>query len=294
MLKLQGIFPAVATPFDHNSDLYDVKIRHNVERWNKTSLTGYLVCGSTGENVYLNSEEKYRMWTRVAEYAAPGKLLIAGTGAESVRETVVLTNKTEELGYHAALVLTPHYYRSLMDRPETQMLFYRTVADRAKIPIMLYNFPGVTGLDLTTETVAELSHHPNIIGMKDSSGNVPKMIQMIAAVKPGFQMLTGSASTVAASLSAGAAGAILALANAAPYAAISIWEAHRTRETAAAEDLQNRILPASTLVNKYGIPALKHAMDLNGYYGGPPRLPLTVVRPEAAREIEQAFDGIKG
>jgi 4-hydroxy-2-oxoglutarate aldolase len=294
MLKLQGVFPAITTPFDHNGDVWEIKLRHNVEKWNQTGLAGYVVCGSTGENAYLNAEEKYRMFEWVAEYADPGKLLIAGTGAESVRETVALTNKTVDLGYHAALVLTPHYYRSLMDRADTQMLFYSSVADRAKIPILLYNYPGVTGLDLMTEAVAELSHHPNIIGMKDSSGNVEKLEQMIRAAKPGFQIVTGSASTLAASLAVGAPGGVLAFANAAPYAAISIWEAHRTRETAAAQDWQSRILPASQLVNKCGIAALKYAMDLNGYYGGPPRLPLTVLTPEAKKAVEAVFDGIKG
>jgi 4-hydroxy-2-oxoglutarate aldolase len=294
-MKLQGIFPPIATPFNHNGDLWEVKVRHNVEKWNQTGLAGYVVCGSTGESVYLTAEEKCQMWKWVAEYAAPGKILIAGTGMESVRETVALTNCAAEFGYTVAMVRTPHYYKNLLNRPDAQALYFRAVADQSKIPVMIYNWPQVTGIDITPETVAELSHHPNIIAVKESSGNLEKVIQMIGQVKPGFQVLTGSAPTLAPSLAVGAVGAVLAFANAAPYATISIWEAHRTREAAAALDWQNRILRAAQLVTtKYGVPGLKYAMDLNGYYGGPPRLPLIPPTPEARKEIEQAFDGIKG
>jgi 4-hydroxy-2-oxoglutarate aldolase len=294
-MKLQGIFPAIATPFDHKGDLYKVKVQHNIEKWNRAGLAGYLVTGSTGETPFLTVEEKLQVWQWAAEYAAPGKALIAGAGAESVRETVRLIGCAAEMGYHAGLVLAPHYYRAMMSRMETQILFFRAVADQAKLPIMLYHFPQVTGIDLTPEAVATLAEHPNIIGMKDSSGNLEGTKKFIAAVKPGFQVLTGSASSLAASLAAGCPGAVLALANAVPYACISVYEAHRTRETDAAVDWQNRIACAAKIVaTTYGIPGLKHAMDLNGYYGGPPRLPLTVVTPEAQREIAQAFDGLKG
>jgi 4-hydroxy-2-oxoglutarate aldolase len=294
-MKLQGIFPPIATPFNHEGELWEIKVRHNVEKWNQTGLAGYVVCGSTGESVYLTAEEKYLMWKWVAEYAAPEKILIAGTGMESVRETVALTNRAVELGYKVAMVRTPHYYKSLLNRPESQALYFRAVADQTKIPVMIYNWPQVTGIDIAPETVAELSHHPNIIAVKESSGNLEKVIQMVRQVKPGFQVLTGSAPTLASSLAVGAVGAVLAFANAAPYTTISIWEAHRTREAAAALDWQNRILRAAQLVTtRYGVPGLKYAMDLNGYYGGPPRLPLLPPTPEARKEIEQAFDGIKG
>jgi 4-hydroxy-2-oxoglutarate aldolase len=294
-MKLQGIFPPITTPFDHKGDLYQIKVRHNIEKYNQTTLAGYVVCGSTGESVFLTTEEKYRLFEWVAEYAAPGKLLIAGTGAESVRETVEMTNRTAEYGYAAALVRTPSYYKSQMSRCDTQELFFRAVADQSKIPVMIYNFPQVTGIDIQPEAVAALSHHPNIVGIKDSSGNVEKVARMVRESKPGFQTLVGQAQKLAASLDAGAVGGILAFACVAPYAAIGIWEAHRTREAEAALDWQTRIIPAANLVGaKYGIPGLKYAMDLNGYYGGPPRLPLIPVTPDAHKEIEQAFDGIKG
>jgi 4-hydroxy-2-oxoglutarate aldolase len=294
-MKLHGIIPPIATPFDHNGDLYKVKVQHNVEKWNRTGLAGYVVCGSTGESVHLTGEEKLKLWDWVAEYAAPDKILLAGTGMESVRETVALTNAAAERGYKAAMVRTPHYYKNLINRTDAQVLYYRAVADQTKIPIFIYNWPQVTGVDISVEAVVALSHHPNVFAIKESSGNLEKCIQMIKEVNPGFQVLTGSAPILAPSLAVGCAGAVLAFANAAPYSTVSIWEAHRSREFAAAMDWQNRIIRAAQLVTlKYGVPGLKYAMDLNGYYGGPPRLPLTVITPEAKKEIEQAFDGLKG
>ena len=294
-MKLQGIFPPIATPFNHEGELWKIKVQHNIEKWNLTGLAGYVVCGSTGESVMLTTEEKIQLFEWVAQYAAPEKLLIAGTGVESVRETVALTNRAAEIGYKVAMVRTPHYYKNLLNNAAAQMLYFRAVADQAKLPLLIYNWPQTTGIDIPAEAVAELSHHPNIIAIKESSGNLEKILQMLREVKKGFQILTGSAPTLAPTLAVGAVGAVLAFANAAPYATISIWEAHRTREGEAALDWQNRIGRAAYLVTaKYGVPGLKYAMDLAGYYGGPPRLPLTVPGPQAKKEIEDAFADLRG
>ena len=192
------------------------------------------------------------------------------------------------------MVRTPYYYKNLVHKPD-QILYFRAVADQTKIPLMIYNWPQVTGVDISAEAVAVLSQHPNIFAIKESSGNLEKCIQMIQDVKPGFQVLTGSAPMLAPSLAIGCAGAVLAFANVAPYATMSIWEAHRSRETAAAMDWQNRIVRAAQLVTvKYGVPGLKYAMDLNGYYGGPPRLPLVCPTAAAKKEIEEAFEDLRG
>ena len=294
-MKLHGIFPPIATPFDYKGDLYKVKVQFNIERWNKTGLAGYAVCGSTGESVHLTPEEKVQMWEWVAQYADSSKLLIAGTGVESVRETVCLTNRAATMGYKVAMVRTPHYYKNLINRLDAQVLYFRAVADQSKLPVLIYNWPQATGVDIMPEAVAMLSEHPNIIAIKESSGSLEKVMQMLRECKSGFQVLTGSAPTLAPHLAVGCVGAVLAFANAAPFATLSIFEAHRTREPEAAMDWQNRVAKAAQLVTtKYGIPGLKYAMDLNGYYGGPPRLPLIPLKPEQQLEIEQAFDGIKG
>jgi 4-hydroxy-2-oxoglutarate aldolase len=293
-MKLQGIFPALTTCFDHEGNLYKAKVFHNIERLNQIALSGYVVCGSTGETPLLSFDERVQLMQWVRETSADGKTLIAGVGAESVHETVRIANRAAEIGYQVALTLTPFYYKNQMHRPETQMLFFRAVADRSKIPVLLYNLPQVTGYDLPTEAIAELSHHPNIIGMKDSSGNLQKLGEVIPIVKPGFQILSGAGVSFWDAFEIGASGAILAIANPLPYACVTIWEAFRTRDHDAGKDWQTRITPAGKIIEmKHGIPGLKYAMDLNGYYGGPPRLPLIPPSAEAKAEIEQAFDGLR-
>jgi 4-hydroxy-2-oxoglutarate aldolase len=294
-MKLQGIFPALTTPFDHHGEIYKTKVLHNVDKLNRVALAGYTVCGSTAETPLLSASERLQLMELVKQAAVPGKILIAGVGVESVHETVSMANKAAEIGFDVALALTPFYYRTQMHRPETQALYFRSVADRSKLPVLLYNIPQVTGYDLPVETIAELSHHPNIIGMKDSSGNMKKLGETVKAVKPGFQTLCGAGGAFHEAFQLGASGAILAIANALPYACVTIWEAFRTREEAAGKDWQERILPAAKLIAaKHGIPGLKYAMDLNGYYGGPPRLPFVTPSPEAKTELETVFDGLKG
>ncbi|MEO8662659.1 MAG: dihydrodipicolinate synthase family protein, partial [Bryobacteraceae bacterium] len=185
-MKLQGIYPPITTPFTYDGELYKSKVEHNIVKLNRTTLSGYVVCGSTGESVMLTAEEKLQMFEWVAEYAAPEKTLLCGTGVESVRETVWLTNKAADMGYKAAMVRTPHYYKNLLNRTDAQVLYYQSVADQSKIPLMIYNWPQATGLDISTDAVVRLSEHPNVIAIKESSGNLEKVMQMIREVKPGF------------------------------------------------------------------------------------------------------------
>lgn len=295
MLKLQGIFPPLTTPFQHDGAIYEVKLRFNVEKLNLTQLAGYVVGGSTGESVMLSTPEKVRVWEIVAKHAGPGRVLIAGAGAESVRETLELCSLAASAGYQAAMVRTPHYYRGLLNSTSAQVTYFRAVADTSPLPVLIYNIPQATGLDISPEAVIQLSEHPNIIGIKESNGSMEKLMRMVAECRKGFQVLVGSAPTLYPSLMMGASGAIMAFANAAPYAAITIWEAFRTREQEAAADWQRRITTAARLVTTgYGIPGLKYAMDLNGFYGGLPRLPLVAPSAQAKREIEEAFRGIQG
>ncbi|HWB96931.1 MAG TPA: dihydrodipicolinate synthase family protein, partial [Bryobacteraceae bacterium] len=235
-MRLPGIFPSVTTPFDYKGNLYPAKLQHNVEKWNRTSLSGYVVCASAGESMFLTTDEKAAVWELAAKYAAPGKLLIAGASAESVRETVALANRAADLGYQAALVTPPHDDQRISQRPELQMLYYRAVADESRIPVILDNRPQSTGVDLSAETAADLSRHPNIIGLNETSGNLEKLMQVLREAEAGFQVLTGSAATLWPSLLMGASGAMLAFASAAPYASIAIWEAYRTREEEAGRD----------------------------------------------------------
>ncbi len=268
-MKLTGIFLPVAIPFDHDGDLYAAKIQHNVEKWNRTTLAGYVVSGP--ENDYLSHQEKNRIWEWVAEYSAPEKLLIMAAGAPGVRETSDTIHLADSLGYKAAMVRVPK------ETPETQILYFRAVADQSHVPIIIDGY-------LPSESIAALAQHPNIAAICAPS------VQTIE----NLQALASSEMTLSESFAAGATGAVLNFANAAPHSTISIWEAHRTRETEAARDWQARIAPVVKMISQYGVAALKHAMDLNGYYGGPPRLPLTVLTAEQKKEVETALDGIKG
>lgn len=284
MLKLQGIFLPATTPFDYRGDLYKTKVRHNVEKWNMVKLSGYVVCGSTGEGVHLTTEEKVAMWGLVAECKAEERLLLAGVNCESVREAVALGKQAAALGYQAAVVGAPRYYGPLVDHE----LFFRAVADQAGIPVILAGA-------IPTESIVRLSEHPNIIAVEEPSGDPETIQRILRDARKGFQVLAGSAGSLWPSLDAGASGAVPAFANAAPYACITIWEAHRMREREAALDWQTRIAhPAELVGARYGIAGLKHAMDRNGFYGGPCRLPLRPLSVEAKAEIDQAFDGIRG
>lgn len=345
-MLLHGIFPPITTPFYPDGRVYFRKLEHNVEHYSRAPLAGIVVLGSTGEAVMLSDEERREVLRVARQAAAPEKVLIAGTGAESVRETLVLTEYAAALGYDAALVRTPHYYKPQM-RPENILTFYQTVADSSPLPVILYSVPAFTGYDLPLELVTALAEHRNIIGIKESGGNVEKIKQMVAATqqihrdvivtevfeavtgrmtmapekpsegmvsikslagsggraietavvaKPksktrtknvGFQVMAGSAHVLLESLEAGAVGAVVAFACAVPTACFEIYSAWKDRDPKLANEKQQRIVAASKrVVSHYGVPGIKYAQDLNGYYGGVPRLPLLPLTAEGRSDIE--------
>ncbi len=276
-MNLQGIYIDTTTPFDHDGNLYRVKIEHNIGKWNQTSVAGYVVGGYAGEGAMLSAEEKRELWRIAASSAATEKTLIAGVDNAGVHEASRMVNHAAALGFKAAL-LDPPQGDKWMARQANRLLFFRSVADRANIPLVISNRTG-----LALATIGALAAHPNVCGMVDDVGG-----------RVGIAVLCGSELCLWTALQNGASGALLAFANAAPYAAIALWEAHRTREEEAGLDWQSRIAPAAELIEtRFGIPGLKQAMDLNGYYGGPPRLPLTTTSPAEKLEIQQAFADLK-
>jgi 4-hydroxy-tetrahydrodipicolinate synthase len=288
-LDLAGVFPALTTPFAADGSIELDRLRANLARYNSTGLAGHLVTGSTGEAVLLDREEIERVWAAAREAAGPEKILIAGVGAESTRETIARAHHAASLGYDAALAVTPSYYKPAMTAEALAEHFLR-VADAARIPVLLYSVPQFTGVALEAPVVERLAGHPNIAGMKDSSGNIHRLTEILAAVPPGFQLLVGSAGTLYASLALGAVGGVLALACALPEACLRLYDAARQGDTARARALQQHLLAANAaLVSRYGIAGLKYAMDRLGYYGGPPRPPLRPVPEAAAREIDVAL-----
>jgi 4-hydroxy-2-oxoglutarate aldolase len=181
-MLLSGIFPPVTTPFYPDGNVYFKKLEHNIEHYSRTPIAGIVALGSTGEAILLSDQERRDVLKTVCAAAAPHKVLIAGTGVESAMETLRLTEYAAELGYDVAMVRTPHYYKKQM-LPANLLAFYRTVADRSPIPVLLYNFPGCTGYDIPVEIVTALSEHPNIIGIKESAGDVDKVRRMVEGTR---------------------------------------------------------------------------------------------------------------
>ena len=356
-MLLHGILPPITTPFYPDGKVYFKKLESNVERYSRTPVAGIVVLGSTGEAILLSDQERRDALKVARAAAAPTKVLIAGTGIESAIETLRLTEYAAELGYDVAMVRTPHYYKKQMATANI-LAFYRTVADRSPLPVIIYNFPQATGYDIPAEVVIELAGHPNLIGIKESSGDVEKVRKMtegtrhvkrIATVtetfdavtprmlaaaaagsngeggelvqvgglsgsssnKPsssavtvvgkmktrqkeiGFQILVGAAHKLQPSLDAGAVGAILAFACPAPTACYEIYAAWKEGDAKLASLKQERIANAAQRLGDLGVPGFKYGMDLNGYFGGPSRLPFLPLTADLKAEIEQSLADIR-
>ncbi len=290
--SLSGIYPPIPTPFDadpqegvrstypkkgvrstYGAVAHD-RLAENITKWCATPVAGLVVLGTNGEFVYLSDQEKLDV-LRTARQAIPrGKLFIAGTGCESTRSTLQLTEEAAAIGADVAMVVTPHYFKSRMDAAAMRRHFLE-VAERSPLPITIYNMPANTGVDITAETVIELAQHPNIVGIKDSSGNVVKLGEIIRAAPPHFQVLAGSASFLYAAMVLGAVGAVAALANIAAEQCCQLYSLAKEGRHEEARQLQLRLIPPNAAVtSRFGVPGLKLALDWLGYYGGPPRSPL--------------------
>lgn len=277
MLNLSGIYPPVPTNFNAAGDLELNHYQSNIRRLTEAGVHGVVLLGSNGEYVYLSDQEKLDTIRAGLAALPPGKLGLVGTGCESTRATVWLTQEAAKLGADAALVINPNYYKPMMTK-QVLLTHYRAVADASPIPVVLYSMPRFTGLDIPVDVVAELSQHPNIAGIKDSAGNVIQLHEVLLKSRPGFNVLVGTGSALLAALSIGATGGVLALADVAPADSVRLFELCRQGDWEAARALQSRLLPVNAAVTgAYGIPGLKAAMDLLGYYGGPPRQPLLPV-----------------
>ena len=360
-MLLHGIFPPITTPFYPDGKIYFRKLEQNVEQYSRAPLAGIVVQGSTGEAILLSDEERREVLKCARDAAANDKVLIAGTGIESAIETLRLTEYAYDVGYDVAMVRTPHYYKGQMANPANMLAFYRFVADRSPLPVIIYNFPQATGYDIPAEVVMELAEHPNLIGIKESSGSIEKVQKMVegtrhikrkakvtetfsavtarmmkaaisatanadggamvpigalagtaSAPKPssaavklvgglktrekevGFQVLVGAAQKLHPSLDVGAVGAILAFADCAPTACYEIYAAWKDGDTALAREKQERIVKAAErIVGGLSIPGVKYAMDYNGFYGGPPRLPLLPLTADKKDEVEQLLANIR-
>ena len=286
-ISLKGCFPPIPTPFDAQGRVDHDHLALNLEKWQETPLAGFAVLGSNGEAVLLKEEEKLETWKTAGAAIKKDRLFIAGTGCESTMETLELTEKAALLGANAAMVVTPHYYKARMNHGAL-VNHYTIIADRSPIPIIVYNVPAFTGIDLSVETIAELANHSNIIGLKESAGNLPKIGQLAATAGDRFQVLAGSGSFLLPALAVGAVGGVMALASVAPHPLAEIIQSFHKGDLKKAREIQHRLIAANGAVTaRFGIPGLKAAMDLIGMYGGPVRPPLLDLGKPQKTELEE-------
>ncbi len=289
MRELEGVFIPVPTPF-RGEEVATERLKANLQRWNQTDLAGYVVLGSTGEFPLLTEAERDRVLVTAREAIPREKAFIAGTGAESTQITIHRTKRAAEIGADAAIVITPNYYKKSLAQPQAQIRHYLTVADASPIPVLLYNFPQNTGINLEPETVARIAEHPNVCGIKDSSGNIPQAGQIIHQTPKSFHVLVGAAAALLPSLAIGSSGGILALANIAVREYCEIYALARQGRWEEAREIAYRLMVVDRSVyGRYGIGGLKAALDLQGFYGGPCRAPLGTPDGDAIEEIKEVL-----
>lgn len=296
---IEGVFPPLPTPFAEDGSLAIDRLRSNVEHLNATGLSGYLALGSNGEAFHVSPSEASQVFAAVVASAGPSMTVLAGTGQLSTWATIEMTQRAADAGCGAVLVLPPFYYKGSMTSDALRAHF-EAVADASPLPVVVYNVPATTGLQVPVEVIASLAKHPNVVGVKDSSGEVARLADTVRLTRGGepFSVLSGNFAATLPGLTFGIRGAILAVANVAPRECVDLLTLFRTGKLAEAGDLHLRLLPvAAAVTSKHGVPGLKAALDLlgergTGAYGGPPRRPLLAVtlpvRAEIARILREA------
>jgi 4-hydroxy-2-oxoglutarate aldolase len=290
--RLRGICPPLVTPFTSDGRLDEAAFERNVEEYVPLGLAGLLVLGSNGEAAVL--EEREKLWlVAAARRLAPGLPLLAGTGLESTRATIELTRKAADQGADAALVLPPFYFRSRLG-DEALRRHFEAVAEASPIPILLYSVPVVTGASLAPALVSALAQHPNVAGIKESSGDVALLARIAAFAPQSFATVCGSAPVIYPALCVGARAGILAVACCCPQQAVALYRAFEAGEHATARRLQAALLPLAVAVTAtHGVPGLKAAMDLAGWRGGAPRAPLLPVASDVRDGLRGLLEGAR-
>ena len=288
-----GIYSPIATPFGDDGEVSVAGLRTNVGKWNNTKLTGLVVLGSNGEFPYVDDYERDAVISTVLETAREGLKIIVGTGQESTRATIRTTKRAAELGAHAAIVVHPSYYTARMTDPVLYE-YYRAVASESPIPILMYNVPPFTGVNMSALLVSRIAQIPNVAGLKDTSANIVQIADIVRLTPPTFTVLAGSASFLLASLAVGAQGGVLALANLAPDECVQMAELFRQGRIEEAREIQLRILPTNAAVTaRFGAAGLKAAMEMRGYDGGFPRPPLLPLEPAEREEVRRILQAAR-
>ncbi|XP_023215789.1 4-hydroxy-2-oxoglutarate aldolase, mitochondrial-like [Centruroides sculpturatus] len=289
-INISGVYPPIITPFDENEEIAYNHLENNIEKWNKVPFRGLVIQGSNGEFASLSEDERVDVVKFVKQHISKDKLLIAGSGCEGTRTTVKMTERMAAVGADIAMVVTPCYYKGSMNE-KALIKHYITVADKSPIPIILYSVPPNTSLDLSASVIIKLSSHPNIIGLKDSGGDVSKLGYIVHKTKEhNFQVLAGSAGFFLPALTIGCVGGIFALANPLGEPLCNLHKLFLEGKLQEAQSLQLRLIsPNIYVTKKYGVAGLKAAMEWFGYYGGSTRLPILPISKEEEEEILKEF-----
>lgn len=281
-----GIYTPIVTPFGEDERIDYTKMKYNLDLWGNTKLDGIVVLGSNGEFVYLNQDEKSDLVKFTVDNFNNNKKIIAGASCESTIETINYCNKYCELGVDAVLLLPPHYYKNSM-KEDTLFKYFTDVADASPIPVMIYNMPGNTGINLSSKLISKLSKHKNIVGVKDTSGNIVQIAETVRDTDDDFSVFAGNAGYLLPALSVGARGATLALANILPDKCCELVELFNIGKFEEAKKLQQKLLEINlTVTGKYGVAGLKYAMNLIGYKGGHVRRPLIELTDQEKSQVE--------
>lgn len=291
--NLKGIFVPVATPFNRRGHVDEIGFRANLRRLTEVGLSGIVVAGSTGEAPYLSEGERLRLAELARDVVPPPELLIVGTGLEGTHETLRLSREAIARGADAVLAITPNYFKSRMDSAAL-IRHFRALADGLRRAVVIYSIPQFTGIRIKPDALAELSHHPNIAGVKESSGDLAYVRAILREVRPGFRVLIGAALILLDGLRAGAAGGVLGQANFAPELCVGVYEAFRNGNSKTARELHQRLLPlVQKITAPHGVPGVKAAMDLCGYAGGAPRSPLIALGSTARRAVGAVLEELR-
>jgi 4-hydroxy-2-oxoglutarate aldolase len=289
-MNLSGVFAPIPTPFSSDESIDTGRLRAALARWVEQPLTGFVVLGSNGEAVFLTEDEADRVVAAARDAIPRSRPLIVGTGRESTAGAIDASRRAADRGADAVLVRTPAFFKSQMTT-DAFVRHYTAVADASPIPVLLYNFTAVTGVNLQPAAVARLAAHPNIIGMKESGGDIAHIAEIVATTPPSFQLLAGSTTTFFAALCVGVVGAILAVSCVLPEQCRRLFDLMRAGRTEEARLLQQRLVPISRLVGPtFGVPGLKAALSIAGYDVGRPRSPLAPAPDSAVGQIRQALD----
>ena len=279
-MQLSGVFAPVPTPFDSHDRVDTARISAAFARWVARPITGFVVLGSNGEAVLLDEDESDRVIAAAREAVPPGRPFIVGAGRESTQSTVRAAKRAGDLGADAVLVRTPGFFKTQMTH-DAFVRHYAAVADASPVPVLLYNFTALTGVNLPTAAVAQLASHPNIIGMKESGGDIAQIADLVSSTPAAFAVLAGTTSSFYAALCVGAAGGVLALACVVPDTCARLFDLMAAGRHDEARAVQRQLVPLARLLGPtYGVPGLKAALRIVGYDLGQPRAPLAAV-PEA-------------